>query len=142
MKVNQIDKTDNIKYQNRKTFKGGGDIFLRYLATNQAVGANAVDLSFMVIPRTANDTIRRGPVCGLETGRREITGTTNHSLIGVYGIGAGALAGLVMGINGKYGIKSNKILAAPETVTILAENKARQVKLYVEYACHDNFPDF
>ncbi len=123
-KVNQNLNTCN----SHPEFKGGTDAFLRYLAINQAVGANAVDLSFMVIPRTTSDAIRRGPAAGLETGRREITGTVNHSLVGVYGITAGAIAAAIMGIDNKYGTNVNKIMAAPETLNILAENKAEQIK--------------
>ncbi len=127
MKITQVNQNNNINCNMSPNFRGA-DAFLRYLATNQAVGANAVDLSFMVIPRTANDTIRRGPMAGLETGRREITGTVNHSLVGVYGITAGALVAALMGIDNKYGTNVNKIMAAPETLNILAENKAAQLK--------------
>lgn len=116
-----------VNKDNAPNFKGG-TAFLRYLATNQAVGANAVDLSFMVIPRTTSDFIGRGPNAGIETGRREASGTLNHSLVGVYGIGAGALVGALTGINRKYGINANKIMAAPTTINILAENKARQLQ--------------
>jgi len=129
MKIAKVNQDNNIKinHNSNPSFKGP-DAFYRYLATNQAVGANAVDLCFMVIPRTGSDMIRRGPVAGLETGRREITGTVNHSLVGVYGITAGALAAALMGIDRKYGTNVNKIMAAPETLNILAENKAEQIK--------------
>ena len=126
MKVNHISQNDTLA-KNTPNFKGGGDAVLRYLATNQAVGANGVDLCFMVIPRTTSDLVRRGPDAGLETGRREAMGTVNDSLIGVYGIGAGALVSAVMGMNKKFGAKVNQMMAAPETINILAENKARQL---------------
>ena len=128
MEIIKVNQNVNSNTSNGPEFRGGADAFLRYLATNQAVGANAVDVSFMVVPRTANDTIRRGPTAGLETGRREATGTVNHSLVGVYGITAGAMAALLMGIDHKYGTNVNKIMAAPETLNILAENKAAQLK--------------
>lgn len=128
MQITKVNQNLNSNNNLNPEFKGGTDAFFRYLAINQAVGANAVDLSFMVIPRTANDTIRRGPAAGLETGRREITGTVNHSLVGVYGITAGAIAAAIMGIDHKYGTNVNKIMAAPETLNILAENKAAQIK--------------
>ena len=127
MKVQQLQQNEirNIRQQN---FKGAGDAFLRYLATNQAVGANAVDVAFMVIPRTGTDLIGRGPAAGLETARREASGTVNHTLIGTYGTLAGAgIAGL-MGLKGKYNTNVNKIMAAPETLNILAEYKANQIK--------------
>lgn len=128
MEVNRINQNQNSTHNDTQKFRGSGDAFLRYLATNQAVGANAVDLSFMVIPRTGSDMIRRGPVAGLETGRREVTGTVNHSLVGVYGITAGAIAATIMGIDRKYKTNVNKIMTAPETLNILAEHKASQIK--------------
>ena len=126
MKIQRITQ-ENINTQKTPQFKGGADAFLGFLATNQAWGANAVDITFMVVPRTLNDTIRRGPVAGLETGRREASGTINHTLIGVYGIAAGALVSAVMGLDRKFGTKSNQMMTAPETLKILAENKAAQL---------------
>lgn len=127
MKVQRIQQNNIDQTNNRPQFKGVGDVFLRYLATNQAVGANAVDVGFMVIPRTGTDLIQRGPAAGLETGRREASGTINHSLVGVYGVAAGALIAALMGFNGNYGVCANDIMAAKETVNILAENKAKQL---------------
>jgi ribosomal protein L17 len=126
MKVHQIQQTRIEKQEPQ--FKGAGDAFLRYLATNQAVGANGVDLAFMVLPRTGTDLVKRGPAAGLETGRREASGTANHTLIGVYGLGSGLLAASLMGIDKAFGTDVNKIFAAPETINILAENKANQIK--------------
>ena len=86
LKQNIENKKDNIK------FTGAFDAVttgLRFLDTNQAWGANAVDLASMVIPRTTVDLINRGPAAGMETGRREASGTINHSLVGVYGTIAG-----------------------------------------------------
>ncbi|MBE7710611.1 MAG: hypothetical protein E7Z92_00575 [Cyanobacteria bacterium SIG31] len=125
MKVQQLQQ-NNI--QKQPQFRGAGDAFLRYLATNQAVGANGVDLAFMVIPRTTTDMVGRGPAAGLETARREASGTANHSLIGVYGLGSGLATAALMGIDKKFGTKVNTIFAAPETLNILAENKANQIK--------------
>ena len=127
MKI-QLDRQQNsiINRQQQPQFKGAGDTVLRYLATNQAVGANAVDFSFMVAPRSASDMIKRGPAAGMETVRREIMGTINDSLIGSYGIVAGSL--IAYAINNKYGLNVNKMFTAPETLNILAENKANQIK--------------
>ena len=113
----------------RKTpqFKGGVDVVLRFLATNQGVGANLTDLSFMVIPRVATDA-KRGPDACLETTRREASGTFNHSMIGVYGGVAGAIIAMLLGFNKKFGMSPNSMFAAPETVNILAENKAKQIE--------------
>ena len=108
-------------------FKGGVDLALRYLATNQGVGANLTDLGFMVIPRVATDA-KRGPEACLETTRREASGTANHSMIGVYGVASGAAAAYLMGVDKKFGTKANSMFVAPETLNILAENKARQIQ--------------
>jgi len=124
MKV-QIAQQQNIK--KGPQFKGGADIALRFLATNQGVGANLTDLSFMVIPRVATDA-KRGPDACLETTRREASGTFNHSMIGVYGGAAGAIIASLMGIKNKFDINPNSLFAAPETVNILAENKSKQIK--------------
>ncbi len=133
MKVQQIQQQNQTIKRNPQ-FKSADGI-LRYLAVNQAVGANAVDLSFMVIPRTGSDMIRRGPLAGMETLRREIMGTINDSLIGVYGILGGAIAAKIMGMK-KFTPDANNILAAPETLNILANNKAKQIeagKSQIEY---------
>ena len=106
-------------------FRGPVDTTLRYLATNQAVGANAVDFCFMVSPRTGSDWIKRGPAAGMETLRREIMGTINDSLIGCYGTVAGAILALSLK---KYGFNARELFTAPETLNILAENKAAQIK--------------
>ena len=132
MKVQQITQ-DNKQLHVTPQFKGGVDGFLRFFATNQAMGANLVDVAFMVTPRTTLDTIKRGPDAGLETGRREASGTANHTLIGVYGSIAGAIAALLMGMKKKFGVKANPIMAAPETINILAENKVNNMESQKEY---------
>lgn len=107
------------KNQSNPNFTGGVDLFLRFLDTNQAWGACAVDLGSMVIPRTAID-MSRNPEAGLETARREGMGTMNHSLVGVYGTLAGLA--LAMGLNHTYqlgdknGVKAHSIFADSETL--------------------------
>ena len=123
IKQNNENKNDNIK------FTGAFDAFtlgLRFLETNQAWGANAVDLGSMVIPRTTIDFVNRGPAAGMETGRREASGTINHSLVGVYGTAAGML--LAAALNHKYGIKAHKIFVDDETLEILGKAWDKQVK--------------
>ena len=70
----------------------------------------------------------------METGRREIMGTVNDSCVGLFGAAAGAaIAG---SLTKKYETKVNKIFTAPETLHILADNKARQLennKTQIEY---------
>ena len=126
MQVHLVQQSNTPQVQ-KPQFKGAIDGTLRFLATNQGVGANLTDLSFMVIPRVATDA-KRGPDACLETTRREASGTANHSCIGLYGVAAGALIAAVMGINGKFGTNVNSMFTAPETLNILAENKAKQVK--------------
>lgn len=131
-----IPQQQNKNKQNNPQFKGTfevGSALLRFLDTNQAWGANAVDLSSMVIPRTTVDLINRGPDAGLETGRREATGTFNHSMVGVYGTAA-ALA-MAATLNNKFGIKAHKIFADNETFDILTnafdKNKGSDYKNYL-----------
>ena len=126
MKVQEIQQQNQINFDDKPQFKGAVDTTLRYLATNQAIGANGVDLCSMVAPRTASDTIKRGPAAGLETFRREIMGTVNDSIIGLFGAFAGLM--LAYSMNKEFGFNVNKIFAAPDTIKILAQNRANQVK--------------
>lgn len=109
----------NNKQQNFTGAFDTGSAILRFLDTNQAWGANCVDLCSMVIPRTTVDFVNRGPAAGAETGRRESMGTFNHSMVGVYGTAAGM--GLAYLFNKKYGIRADKIFANNDTVDILAK---------------------
>lgn len=129
MKIQQIipqqlnNNQKNNNKNNQPNFNGlfeAGSAALRFLDTNQAWGANAVDLCSMVIPRTTVDFVNRGPDAGLETGRREATGTFNHSMVGVYGTLA-AMA-LAAGINKDFGIKAHKIFADNETFEIMSKS--------------------
>ena len=136
----QIQQNKRNQFQGKNpNFTGGFEVAssaLRFLDTNQAWGANAVDLCSMVIPRTTVDFINRGPEAGTETARRESMGTFNHSMVGVYGTAAGlALASM---FNKRYGIRADKIFANDQTVDILAKYwaEARQAsddpKVYVK----------
>lgn len=127
MKIQNINQQqyNNKKYDN-STFTGAPDLFLRFLDTNQAWGANAVDLASMVIPRTTVDFVNRGPAAGMETGRREASGTINHSLVGVYGTIAGLA--LAAALNSRYGIKAHKLFVDDETLDILAKAWDKQVR--------------
>lgn len=93
--------------------------FLRFLDTNQAWGATAVDFSCMVAPRTITD-FGRGVDAGTETLRREASGTVNHAFVGlVYGPLAGML--VATALNGKYGIKAHKIFADSDAINVLSK---------------------
>lgn len=125
--IPQIQAKNNKK--ERPQFTGFTDyatLGLRFLDTNQAWGANAVDLGSMVIPRTAVDMANRGPAAGMETGRREASGTINHSLVGVYGTIAGLL--LATSLNSKYGIKAHKLFIDDDTLELLGKAWDKQVK--------------
>lgn len=132
MKIQPIipqNQQQNNRKQNNTNFTGfyeTGISVLRWLDTNQAWGANTVDLCSMVIPRTTVDFVNRGPEAGTETARRESMGTINHASIGLYGTAAGlAFASM---LNNKYGIKAHKIFANDGTIDILSKywSEARQ----------------
>lgn len=114
---------ENKKDNENVRFTGAYDavtLGLRFLDTNQAWGANAVDLGSMVIPRTTVDMVNRGPVAGAETARREASGTVNHSLVGVYGSMA-ALA-FALTLNKTFGIRADKIFADNEMFDIVGKS--------------------
>lgn len=122
-------KQQNNQNQENVNFTGFADyatLSLRFLDTNQAWGANAVDLGSMVIPRTTVDMVNRGPAAGMETGRREASGTINHSLVGVYGTAAGLA--LAITLNKKFGIKAHKIFVDDETLNLLGKAWDKEVK--------------
>ena len=134
---NQLNNKKDSQKDNIE-FTGAGDwstLFLRFLDTNQAVGANSVDLCSMVIPRTAYDMKKRGPEAGLETARRESMGTINHSLVGTYGVLGGML--VATAVNRAYGIRADKIFADNRTTDILAKYWHKAVKAEKELKLTD-----
>lgn len=126
----QHQQLNNKKQDDQPRFTGGAEVLntgmnlltggLRFFETNQAWGANAVDLGSMVIPRTWTDMRERGPQAGTETFIRESCGTFNHSMVGVYGTLAGML--LATALNGNFGIKAHKIFADNNAIDILAQD--------------------
>lgn len=127
-----IPQYNNNNNQNFTGAMEAGTAFLRFLDTNQAWGANAVDLCSMVIPRTTVDFVNRGPEAGTETARRESMGTFNHSMVGVYGSIAGAF--LAASINNRFGIKAHKIFADNETFE--AVTKSFDAHKGTDYSAH------
>lgn len=109
------------------SFTGAFDMALRFLDTNPAWGADAVDLCFMVTPRTLTD-FGRGSNAGFETMRREGAGTANHSAVPLYG----TLAGMAVaaGINGLYQFGKNDVKAS--SVFADSETMDMMTKLYTE----------
>lgn len=77
MKIQSTTTQQNTKYHT--TFKGPLDGILTkslmLIDTNPMVNAAAVDVGFMVLPRTAIDTKKRNKFAGFETFFRELTGT-------------------------------------------------------------------
>lgn len=83
----QLNNKDN----NNPSFKSLGAIstgVLNSLNTSPAIGACFVDFFSMVLPRTLVD-FGRSKDAGMETGFRESSGTLNHALAGIVGLGAG-----------------------------------------------------
>lgn len=131
MKVQHIAPQINSQKQNTESkekvrFTGFADTAaiaasttLRYFDVNQAIGANAMDLGTMVLPRSFYDFRHRGPSAGVETARRESCGTFNHAMVGVYGTVAGAA--LAYTFKDKFGFNFNHIFADNNTIHILAK---------------------
>ncbi len=122
MQIQKINPQLNSKNNNQPQFTGladGAVQALRFLDTNQAWGACAVDLCCMVLPRTITD-FSRGPSAGFETMRREASGTVNHASVGpIYGTLAGML--VAGAINRAYGINAKNVFADGEAVELLAK---------------------
>lgn len=123
LNTNQNRPVQNKKNSNNPNFTGVFDTALRFLDTNQAWGANAVDFFCMVLPRTITD-FGRGKDAGMETARRESMGTINDSSVGLYGTLAGLA--LAVGVNKAFGlgdrdIKTSSIFADSETIDMMGE---------------------
>ncbi len=109
--------------QNNKnaTFKGAGAAVLtglRGLNNSPAIGACAVDLCSMVIPRTAIEFKNRGPQAGIEAAFREGASCFIHACVGLIGLGA---ATLISGkFNKNYGLKAQNIFANGDTINNLS----------------------
>ena len=101
LNTNQNRPVQSNKSNNNPNFTGVLDTALRFLDTNQAWGANAVDFFCMVLPRTITD-FGRGKDAGMETARRESMGTINDSSVGLYGTLAGLA--LAIGVNKAFGL--------------------------------------
>lgn len=116
-------RKQNSQAQPKTSFKGGMDVFLNFLQTNQGLGATFTDAAFMCTPRTIVD-FTRGPEAGEETARREFASNINDASLGLYGaLAAGAVS---VGFNNKYGVKANRIYADSETLDILADIKGNK----------------
>ena len=106
---------------------------LRALNNSPAIGACAVDLCSMVIPRTAIETKNRGKQSGIETFFREGTSCFIHACVGLIGLGA---ATLVSGkFNKNFGVKAQNIFASGDTIKNMStiwQNSNGQKKQFFE----------
>ena len=108
--------------KNNTSFKGPGTAVLtglRALNNSPAIGACAVDLCSMVIPRTAIEAKNRGPQAGIEAAFREGASCLIHACVGLIGLGAGALVSKQF--NKDNGIKAQNIFASGNTINNLSE---------------------
>lgn len=113
LKYSNQPKIDN---KNNPSFKSAGAIAtqtLNWLNTSPAIGACFVDFFSMVMPRTIVD-FSRSADAGMETGFRESSGTFNHALAGIVGLGAGYLVSSAF--NKANGIKTHLLFANNETI--------------------------
>lgn len=137
MKVQQITpqyiQQNKQEQQSQPRFTGAPEtaatLLLRFLDTNQAIGANSVDLCSMVIPRTVYDFHKRGTDAGVETARRESMGTINHSLVGVYGTLGGMLVAAALNRRFKNdNLRADKLFADNATTDILARYRLNSLR--------------
>src|SRR5574344_1028010 len=112
----KIKQNNNSKQNNNPSFGGPVEIgtgILNGLNTNPAVGACFIDFFSMVMPRTLVD-FSRSKDAGMETGFRESSGTVNHALAGI--VGLGAWYAVSAAFNKSNGVKAHLIFANSDTI--------------------------
>ena len=115
-KKQQNDNKGNANPGFKGAFEVGTQV-LNFLNTSPAIGACFIDFSSMVLPRTIVD-FSRSPDAGMETGFRESSGTINHAMAGVVGLGAGYAVSHAF--NKQNGVKTHLVFANGETIETLA----------------------
>ncbi|MBQ3642476.1 hypothetical protein II906_11220 [bacterium] len=121
-KIQVVNKTAEQNIGKQQSFKGPGTALLsglRGINTSPAIGACAVDLCSMVLPRTFIEFKNRGVQSGIEAGIREGSGCALHANVGLIGLGAAAL--LSQGFNKAHGIKAHNIFASGDTIRNYAQ---------------------
>lgn len=116
-----VTVTKKAEQNKNQTFKGAGTAVLtglRGLNNSPALGACAVDLCSMVIPRTAIEMKNRGPQAGIEAAFREGASCLIHACVGLIGLGAATL--LSGKFNQTHGIKAQNIFASGDTINNMA----------------------
>lgn len=107
---------------NKQSFKGPETAVLtglRGLNGSPALGACAVDLCSMVIPRTVIEMKNRGQQAGIEAAFREGASCIIHACVGLIGLAASvAISGK---FNNDYGVKAQNIFANEATINNMAE---------------------
>ena len=123
---------------NKQSFKGVGSAglgFLRGLNNSPALGACAVDLCSMVIPRTAIEMKNRGQQAGIEAAFREGASCLIHACVGLIGLGAAALVS--GGFNKEFGVKAQNIFANQSSINNMAaiwDGAANQKEFFNTFA--------
>jgi|GEM_PF-2408319 len=106
------------------SFKGIGSLAnstFSLIQTHEVAGPTIVNVTAMVVPRSAVD-YTRNKEAGLETARRETTSLVSSSLLpGFYALGAGALLGL---IKNPLGVTS-RLMTGEDTIDILKDSWER-----------------
>ena len=118
----QVENKITNKQKNNQSFKGPGTALLTGLGglnNSPALGACAVDLCSMVIPRTAIEFNNRGTQAGIEASIREGSSCLLHACVGLIGFAAASL--LSKGFNQQHGIKAQNIFASGDTVKNMSE---------------------
>ncbi len=108
--------------KDKPSFKGMQTALLSglgWMKNNPAMGACAVDMASMVIPRTAVEAKDRGKQSGIETFIREVSSLLIHATMGLVGYKAAAA------ISGKFnkenGVKAQDIFASGDTINNMSE---------------------
>lgn len=118
-----IHTENNRNFGNNKvSFKGAETVLLSglgWMKDNPAMGACAVDMGSMVIPRTIVETKDRGKQSGIETFIREISSLLIHATMGL--IGYGAATAISGNFNKQNGVKAQNIFASGDTIKNMSE---------------------
>ena len=117
----------NTNKNNTPSFKSLGAMgtqALNFLNTSPAIGACFVDFFSMVMPRTLVD-FGRSKDAGMETGFRESSGTINHALAGIVGLGAGYAVSAAF--NKANGVKAHLLFANSDAIDTFGQLMADSV---------------
>lgn len=135
-----INSQTNNQQGKQNSFKGAGTLALtglRALNNSPAIGACAVDLCSMVIPRTIVETKNRGKESGIETFFREVSSCLIHACVGLIGLGASTV--ISSNINKEYGMKAQKLFVSGDTIKNMSERWVQSGNKSQEF--FENFVD-